>query len=93
MIVIKVEMWPGGDESKAEEFSRAYIDNRVVTTLRTGGTHGDYHAKFMGGIWGRPDCARRIWKTSTVSGFNRTTRGVWDLIYLALKAAVGTRNL
>lgn len=55
MIVIKVEMWPLGDESKAVGFSKAYISNQIVTTVKTDGTRGDYSVKLMGGVWGRPD--------------------------------------
>ena len=95
MIVIKVEMWPGGNPNRAQEFTRAYISNDVLTTVKTAGCAGDYTAQFHGGIWGREDNARlmkRVWKTGTVRGFDRVRRGVWDLIYQALQSAVGDRN-
>jgi hypothetical protein len=92
MIVVKVEMWPGGDERRAEEFSRAYIANEVTTTVSTQGRQGTYTVRLMGGIWGRPDCLKRTWKMGKVEGFDRVKQGVWDLIYLALRDTVGYRN-
>lgn len=92
MIVVKVEMWPGGDESRAQEFARATITNQVRTTVESGGKLGDYAVKLSGGIWGRPECAKRIWKMGKVSGFDRVHRGVWDLLFLALRSTVGYRS-
>lgn len=91
MIVIKVEMWPGGDESKAEEFGRMILANQVATTLRTGGSHGDYSVILLGGVWGRQDLLKRNWKTGKVTGFNRQARGAWDLIREALNNCLGGR--
>lgn len=34
----------------------------------------------------------QTWRAGTVTGFNRRTRGAWDLLYLALYACVGPRN-
>jgi len=36
---------------------------------------------------------RGIWKSGTVTGHNRRTRGPWDLLFLCLLDAVGERNL
>lgn len=92
MIVIKVEMWPGGDESRAKEFARATITNQVKTTVASKGQLGDYAVRLSGGIWGRPDCMKRTWKTGSVTGFDRIRRGIWDLLYLAMRNTVGYRN-
>jgi hypothetical protein len=39
--------------------------------------------------WGRPD---QVWKKGEVKGFPRTRLGAWDLLYLALRNIVGSRN-
>ncbi|EKR34376.1 hypothetical protein LEP1GSC096_0054 [Leptospira interrogans serovar Hebdomadis str. R499] len=39
VIVIKVEIWPNGDESKAREHSRAYIANDGKTVKETKGAY------------------------------------------------------
>lgn len=92
MIVIKVEMWPGGNESRAQEFARATITNQISTTQQTGGHLGDYVIHLSGGIWGRPECQKRIWRSGRVFDFNRRSRGIWDLLYLGLRGLVGDRN-
>lgn len=50
-------------------------------------TTGNYTAVFS--KWGNPNQA---WKKSQVKNFRRQQRGSWDLLYLALKEAVGARN-
>lgn len=35
---------------------------------------------------------RETWKSGEVKGFDRKARGTWDLLYLALKKIVGSRN-
>jgi hypothetical protein len=42
MLVIKCELWPMGDESKATEICRVYIANDGKTSVQTQGTHGSY---------------------------------------------------
>lgn len=92
MIVVKVEMWPGGDGRKAYEFARAYIANEAVTTQQTGGKLGDYSVKLYGGVSGRlVNLARPPWRVGTVSSFNRSVLGAWHLIYLALKETLGRK--
>ena len=93
MVVIKVEMWPGGNESRKQEFARAEITNLASTTIATQGGKGDYHVRLSGGIWGRTDVMHRTWKTGKVKGFDRVKRGIWDLLFLALLDTVGYRNL
>jgi len=93
MIVVKVEMWPGGDEARASELARAYIANQVTTTVETRGAAGDYSVELRGGVYGRPDLLKRVWKKGTVLGFDRVKRGTWDLLFQALKNTIGGRNL
>jgi hypothetical protein len=92
MIVLKVEMWPGGDETRAIEFGRAYIANQVKTTVTSAGALGDYSVELRGGVYNRLDLLNRTWKRGSVTGFDRVRRGAWDLIYQALRATVGVRS-
>jgi hypothetical protein len=39
--------------------------------------------------WGRPNDA---WRKAKVLRFSRQARGPWDLLYVLLRAAVGSRN-
>jgi len=92
VIVVKLEMWPGGKAERAVEFGRMLIMNQMTTTQETRGELGDYLAEARGGVYGRPDLMNRVWKSGQVRRFNRKTRGAWDLLYLALRGLVGDRN-
>ena len=83
MIVIRVEMWPQGDKTRAVEFGRAYITNQATTTQASGGALGDYAVVLQ---------SLQAWKRGVVTGFNRRTRGAWDLLLLALQNTIGNRN-
>ncbi len=91
MIVVKLFIWPGGDESKAVEIGHATLANQTITSLRTGGYLGDYTVKLHGGVHGRPELSKRVWKKGTITGFHRVERGAWDLLYLALRNLIGDR--
>lgn len=83
MLRITVELLPLGDESRAQHLGTAKIWNDGEGLP----TRADYHATFS--KWGRP---KELWRTGRVEGFRRKARGPWDLLYLALKDAVGNRN-
>jgi hypothetical protein len=87
VIVIRLELWPQGDESKKRLLGVAQIAN-------VGGTAdlGDYDAI----IFKSPEYATRpgVWRRGQVSGFHRRSRrvGPWELLWLALEACgVGER--
>ncbi|PJZ51592.1 hypothetical protein [Leptospira adleri] len=84
MIVVKVEIWPNGDETKKREHSCAYIANDRKTTEATKGAYGSYDAKFMQSEDFNP---KKVWKSSRAEGIHRKLRGVWDIIYVALRNA------
>ena len=95
MIVIKVEMWPHGDASKAYPLGSAFIANEGRTpaeeflhafgeALGTS-TRGNYKCRFM-------DRAGRLWKACRVTNFPRKKLLAWDLLYRALREAIGDRN-
>ncbi len=92
MIVVKVEMWPGGDELRAKEFARMIVSNQMKTTLESKGELGDYAVELRGGVYGRPDLYGKVWKKVKITGFNRKAKGLWDLLFVGLLAAVGDRN-
>jgi len=83
MIVLKVEMWPNGDEEKAYEHSRAYIVNDGKTSLETRGDYGSYNVKFMQSVRYNP---RKIWRRARAERIHRSKRGVWDILYVALRS-------
>jgi hypothetical protein len=83
MIVIKVIMWPMGDESREREIARAYISNDYKTSRNTSGKLGSYNAKFMQSQQYDP---KKIWKEGRAENINREKRGVWDILYLCLKS-------
>lgn len=90
MLVIKLELWPAGNEAKARVIGTAVITNQVAATVASGGELGDYECELRGGTaTGNPEY---LWKRVSLQGFNRKTRGMWDMLYLLLAKAVGTRN-
>jgi hypothetical protein len=82
MIIVRVELWPRGDKSKARCLGEAEIAN-------VGGTKeiGDYDVRLL--KWG---AGRRTWKKGRLAGFPRLKLGPWDLLYRALAAIVHDRN-
>lgn len=87
MIVIKVELWPGGDESRAEDLGKAIITN--VSGLAD---ISAYEARLLKGA----KYSRRpgeVYKVGRVDAFPRADRrwGPWELLALALEATVGSR--
>lgn len=84
MLVVKVELWPKGDESRAREICRAQIANDVATTKETRGEFGAYKAKFMQSVQFNPT---KVWKYGKVPPIHRQKRGVWDILFLALYSA------
>jgi hypothetical protein len=87
MVVVTVALWPGGDEKRAKVLGIAQISNE-------GGTEqvGRYDVCLLkaGSPMGK---GRRVWKRGQVVGFPRKRLGGWDLLYRALAAVVGDRNL
>ena len=83
MIVIKVEIWPYGDASKARSLGVAVIVNDGTGRA----TSGNYsvHLSTAG------DHARK-WKSGKVKQFPRKKLLAWDLIYRALGVTIGDRN-
>jgi hypothetical protein len=92
VIVITVELWPGGLELGKETLGVAVIANDGHGTPDI----ADYDVWL--GKRGHDDPHRLIrtkshqWKTGRVAGFPRQRLGAWDLLYRALHQIVRDRN-
>lgn len=88
MIVVKVEMWPGGDESKRYELGRTYIYNDGGGT----GKRGNYEVRVCRKGSFTPD-ARKIvsgkgfTRTGRVDNWPRKSYNIWRLILRCLMSA------
>ena len=100
MIVIKIELWPGGDPATAEHLGTVVIANDVKATLKDRSL-GDYDViltKFgkTGEVprnkWAFQAARGAAWMTGRVEGFPRQTLGGFDLLFRALRGCVGDRN-
>lgn len=87
MIVVNVELWPGGDSSRREVLGVAVIANESSLAEIS-----SYSVRLLKGerYSTRPG---EVWKEGTVAEFPRTDRrwGPWELLALALKAVIGKR--
>ena len=86
MIVVKIEMWPKGDESKAREIGRTYIANTGGTLMK-----GDYDVRVCrkGNFKYDPRGAREgkgFTRTGRVENYPRLSHNVWRLVSRALRA-------
>lgn len=81
MLVVKVELWPFGDESRMKELARGFIWNDATGTS----TRGNYQFVLKDG-------RGRKWKTGTVTDFPRTKLLGWDLLLRALYSVLAGRN-
>lgn len=87
MIVVKIELWPKGDKSKAQVLGEIEITNDAKGTQDL----GNYNVKLF--KWNEERTGRGgIWKQGKVAGFPRKSRGPYDLLLRALLALVGDRN-
>lgn len=78
MIVVKVEMWPHGDESRKYRLGEMRIANDGTGSQGT----GSYDAVMLG------KRGRRLGRTPVkIAGFPRLRKDVWHLVALVLKAA------
>lgn len=100
MIIIRLEMWPRGDHTRARSLG-------VATVANMGGDAkvGHYEAilfkapeyskhaetRPLHEMLTRPK-AKEIWKKAYVEGFPRLRLGPWDLLFRALGAMVARRN-
>lgn len=80
MVVIKVELWPGGDATRAKKLGEAHIWNK--SNLAPISNYG----------FSIFDKAGRQFRRGDVKGFPRNRLLAWDLLFRVLRAAFGGRN-
>lgn len=88
MIVVEVSLWPGGDRSRAEDLGKAVIANESDLALLS-----SYSVRLLKGKRYSPRNAGSLWRQGHVKAFPRADErwGPWELLYLALEAALGSR--
>jgi len=79
MVVVKIELWPHGDESKARPLGVMHISNDRTGTNEIG--NYDVELKHAGSYFGKPG----NWRTGKISGFLRSL-SPYHLVAMALKA-------
>jgi len=79
-LVIKIELWPGGDDRRAKEIGRMEIIRRA-RSLTHGGRRADYDVALL-----RRGSITRIQKEGEVLGYPRLSYSVWTLVRRALEA-------
>jgi hypothetical protein len=75
MIVVKIELWPMGFESKKRELGRMHIINRGGTAKR-----GDYRVRVL-----RKGSKNKVLRECKVENYPRQSYNIWRLICRALK--------
>lgn len=78
MIVVKVELWPGGHESHAKEIGRMKIHN---TCYSRDAKRGDYGIRLL-----RKGSLKTVRRIARVLDHPRLSADVWNLIRKALEA-------
>lgn len=87
MIVVRIEMWPKGDESRAREIGRTYIYNAGGSL-----TKGDYEVRVcrknrFEHVPRKVLSGEGFTRTGRVEGYPRLAYNVWRLVLRALRAA------
>lgn len=85
MIVVKIEMWPKGNESKAREMGRTYIYNAGGSLTRGDyevrvcrkGKHERVHHRLLSG--------EGFARMGQVKGYPRLTYNIWRLVLRSLR--------
>jgi len=77
MIVIKIELWPKGFESKARELGRMYVAN---TGELGNGKRGNYHVRLL------RKGTTTVQREGNVDDFPRLSYSVWRLVLRAIKS-------
>lgn len=85
MLVIKIELWPKGDERRKRTLHVGFITNTGKGTK----TRGEYRVGLSKKLRGP---RLTPWKEGVVNGFPRKRLGAWDLLYRALRDIVGDRR-
>ena len=79
MIVVKVELWPLGFESRKRELGRMHLTNVGVNET---GKRGDYDVKVM-----RRGTKDKVQRTGEVRDYPRLSYSIWRLVQRALRSS------
>ena len=77
MIVVKIELWPLGDDKRAKEIGRLLIHNKGDSPTPT---RGNYGVRLL------RKGSKRILRTAEVLDYPRQSYSVWKLLRRALEA-------
>lgn len=82
MLVVKIELWPGGNPDKARLLTTARIHND--------GSHEDHprRGNYVVRLNGQGTNRSGLWRTGRVDNFPRLSYGPWELLRRALNAAL-----
>lgn len=84
MIVIKVELWPLGDETRKKDLGTAHISNDGTGSDGT----GNYKVRLLkGALYSKKPGT--LWKSGSVKGFDRKRDTPWRLVMLGIASALG----
>jgi len=83
VVVVKVEMWPRGEASKAYSLGTLTIALDPTTVSAGSRSYTWRITRFRD---------KGTWKSGRIDGHTPRTKGPWDLIYRILRQAVGARN-
>ena len=89
MIVVRIELWPGGHEVNKREIGAVVIANTGTGGARDGNYAATLAARGQRAV---PVRARRPWRWGAVLDFPRKRLGPYDLLLRALLVCVGDRN-
>lgn len=78
MLVVKIELWPGGDERRVKEIGRLHIINRGDSPTPR---RGNYTVNLL-----RRGTNRKVHRSGEVLNYPRLSYPVWKLIRKALEA-------
>jgi hypothetical protein len=83
VVVVKVELWPQGDASKAEKLGEVRIANDGTGTP----ARGNYNVELAhsGRYAGKPG----VWRKGRVEGYDRVGLSPYHLVVAALESALG----
>lgn len=81
MIVIKIELWPLGFESRAREIGRMTLTNDGTSEDPK---RGNYTAKVM-----RRGTIDKVQRTARVEDYPRQSYSIWELVRRALNTTYG----
>lgn len=88
MIHIKLELWPNGDKSRAQDLGSATVANESNLS-----DISSYSIRLLKGKYYSPNNPGTLWRSGELSGWPRTSKeiGPWELLFLLLQSALGNR--